>query len=88
MINQKGNAGNAGIAIVLIIGLFMVMVVVIIAAVSSKDKPVGTVETQEEWCEVGQVMSDGSIIYHGDPGTTELIAMATSEGPKLMGKCK
>ena len=52
------------------------------------DKPEGTVETQEEWCEVGQVMSDGSIIYHGDPGTTELIAVATSEGPKLMGKCK
>jgi len=52
------------------------------------DRPEGTVETQEEWCEVGQVMSDGSVIYHGDPGKTELIAMATSEGPKLMGKCK
>jgi len=55
---------------------------------SRDDKPEGTVETQDEWCEVGQVMSDGSIIYHGDPGTTELIAVATSDGPKLMGKCK
>lgn len=41
----------------------------------------------QEWCEVGQVMSDGSIVYNGSAGTTELVAFATSDGPKLMAKC-
>ncbi len=42
----------------------------------------------QEWCEVGQVMSDGSIVYNGSAGTTELVAFATVSGLKLMAKCK
>ena len=46
------------------------------------------VESKEEWCEVGTVNSDGSISYTGSAGTTELIVLATSQGPKLMAQCK
>lgn len=42
----------------------------------------------EEWCEVGTVNPDGSITYNGSAGTTELVAFATVNGPKLMAKCK
>ena len=44
-------------------------------------------EPQEEWCEVGQVMSDGTIVYNGY-GPTALVVLATTEGPKLMAKCE
>jgi hypothetical protein len=42
---------------------------------------------KDEWCEVGQVMSDGTIIYQGK-GETELVMLATVSGPKLMAKCE
>jgi L-asparagine transporter-like permease len=42
----------------------------------------------QEWCEVGTVNPDGSITYNGSAGTTELVAFATVNGPKLMAKCK
>jgi len=44
-------------------------------------------EPAEEWCEVGQVMTDGTIIYQGY-GQTELVMFATADGPKLMSKCE
>lgn len=79
--------GSAGLAIILIISLFLIMVVTIVAVTSTKEEKTANTPIQE-WCEVGQIMSDGSIVYNGSAGTTELVAFATSDGPKLMAKCE
>ena len=52
------------------------------------DEPEGRVVADDEWCEVGQKMEDGTLIYNGQRGTTELVAFATANGPVLMAKCK
>ena len=51
---------------------------------SKSDEPE---QAQDEWCEVGQVMADGTIVYQGY-GPEELVMFATVSGPVLMAKCK
>lgn len=84
---MKCQKGSAGLAIILIISLFLIMVVTIVAVTSTKEERTANTPIQE-WCEVGTVNPDGSISYNGSAGTTELVAFATANGPKLMAKCK
>ena len=43
----------------------------------------------DEWCEVGQINERGELVYSQDyAGETDFLVLATSQGPKLMAKCK
>lgn len=44
---------------------------------------------EDEWCEVGEINSRGELVYSQDyAGETDFLVLATSQGPKLLAKCK
>lgn len=72
----------------LLIAFVVIAIITIVGAVLLlRKEPEVATEPAEEWCEVGQVMADGTIVYQGY-GQTELIMFATADGPKLMAKCE
>jgi len=67
-----------------LIVVWLVIILVVLYAAFADDKPAPIPE--QKWCEVGIRNADGTITYSGQ-GPSELILVATNEGPKLMMEC-
>ena len=77
-----------------VIGAWWLVLILVVIGFSTgilfikDDKPEGRLDIEETWCQSGQVMSDGTIIYSSDKKQEELIVVMTTTGPLLMAKCE